>query len=82
VPCCGADTDEDAAASLGTPLWNFHGEADKNVPVEFSRERIAALRKAGGRPIYTEYAGVEHNVWQWAYTQPELVKWAFSQRSC
>jgi len=80
VPCCGADTDEDATASLGTPLWNFHGNADKNVPVEFSRERIAALRKAGGRPIYTEYAGVEHKVWQWAYTEPELVKWVFSQR--
>jgi predicted peptidase len=80
VPCCGAKTAEDATASLATPLWNFHGDADKNVPVEFSRERIAALRRAGGRPINTEYAGVEHNVWQWAYTEPELVKWVFSQQ--
>ena len=40
----------------------------------------SALRKAGGRPLYTEYAGVEHNVWQWAYTEPELVKWVFSKR--
>ena len=44
-----------------------------------SRDRITALRKVGGRPIYTEYAGVDHNVWQWAYTEPELVKWVFSQ---
>jgi hypothetical protein len=51
-----------ATASLGTPLWNSHGNVDKSVPVEFSRERIAALRKAGGRPIYNEYAGVEHHV--------------------
>ncbi len=80
VSCCGAETAEDATASLGTPLWNFHGDADKNVPVEFSRERIAALRRAGGRPIYTEYAGVEHNVWRWAYTEPELVKWMFAQQ--
>jgi len=80
VPVCGADTAEDPVQSMGTPLWNFHGAADQNVPVELSRDRIAALRKAGGQPIYTEYAGVEHNVWEWAYTEPELPKWLFSQR--
>jgi predicted peptidase len=80
VPCCGADTNEEATASLGTPLWNFHGDSDQSVPVALSRERIAALRKAGGHPLYTEYAGVDHNVWQWAYTEPELLKWVFSQR--
>ena len=80
VACCAADTNEDATASLGTPLWNFHGDSDHNVAVGLSRERVAALRKARGRPIYTEYAGVDHNVWQWAYTEPELVKWVLSQR--
>ena len=80
VPCCGAETAEDPVQSMGTPVWNFHGAADQNVPVELSRNRIAALRKAGGQAIYTEYAGVEHNVWEWAYTEPELPKWLFSQR--
>jgi predicted peptidase len=80
VACCGADTLEEASASLGTPLWNFHGTADESVPVSLSRDRIAALRKAGGHPIYTEYEGVGHNVWQWAYTEPELLKWVFAQR--
>jgi predicted peptidase len=80
VACCASQTDEDATASLGTPLWNFHGAADQSVPVALSRDRIAALRKAGGHPLYTEYAGVDHEVWQWAYTEPELVKWVFSQR--
>jgi len=46
-----------------------------------SRERIAARRKAGGRPVSTEYAGVDHNVWEWAFTEPELVKWLFAQNS-
>lgn len=78
--CCPAETSEDAIASLATPLWNFHGAADTHVPVAFSRDRIAALRKAGGHPLYTEYAGVDHNVWEWAYTEPELVKWVFAQR--
>jgi len=79
VACCAGDTNEDAPASLGTPLWNFHGDSDKSVPVTLSRDRITALRKLGGHPIYTEYAGVDHNAWQWAYTEPELVKWVFSQ---
>jgi len=80
VACCAADTNEEATASLRTPLWNFHGASDESVPVSLSRDRIAALRKAGTHPIYTEYAGVGHNVWEWAYTEPELVKWVFSQR--
>lgn len=80
VACCAAQTAEDAVASLGTPLWNFQGTADQGVPVTLSRDRIAALRKAGGHPLYTEYAGVDHNVWEWAYTEPALPKWTFSQR--
>jgi len=80
VACCAGDTCEDPIKSLGTPLWNFHGDADQNVPVTMSRERIAALRKVGGQPLYTEYSGVDHKCWQWAYTEPELLKWVFAQR--
>lgn len=79
VPCCGSATLDDVAPSAGTPLWNFHGNADPTVPVAVSRDRIAALRKAGGRPFHTEYSGVGHNAWEWAYTEPELAHWVFSQ---
>jgi predicted peptidase len=79
VACCASPTIEDATLSIATPLWNFHGDADRTVSVSFSRDRIAALRKAGGHPLYTEYAGVDHNVWEWAYSEPELIKWVFSQ---
>jgi predicted peptidase len=48
--------------------------------VSISRERIAARRKAGGHPLYTEYAGVDHNVWEWAFTEPSLIEWVFAQR--
>ena len=80
VICCGSVAPEDGTASIETPLWNFHGDSDQTVPVSLSRDRIAARRKAGGRPLYTEYAGVDHNVWEWAYTEPALVKWVFGQR--
>jgi predicted peptidase len=80
VACCGSRTSEDAVNSVGTPLWNFHGDADKTVNVILSRNRIATMRKAGGQPLYTEYSGVDHNVWEWAYTEPELLKWVSAQR--
>jgi predicted peptidase len=79
VICCGSISTDDASASIDTPLWNFHGDSDRTVPVSVSRDRIAARRKAGGRPIYTEYACVDHNVWEWAYTEPALPQWLFSQ---
>ncbi len=80
VPCCGSSTPDDVALAARIPLWNFHGDADESVPVAVSRDRIAALRKAGGRPLYTEYPGVGHNVWEWAFTEPALVEWLFAQR--
>jgi predicted peptidase len=80
VICCGSSSPDDGTGSLETPLWNFHGDADRAVPVTVSRNRIAARRKAGGRPRYTEYEGVGHDVWERAFTEPELVKWVFAQR--
>lgn len=79
VVCCGSVSTEDGTGAINLPLWNFHGDSDQTVPVTVSRERIAARRKAGGHPFSTEYAGVDHNVWQWAYTEPALVKWLFAQ---
>jgi len=80
VPCCGAPSKDDGTGSLDTALWNFHGGSDQTVPVAWSRDRIAARRKAGGHPLSTEYAGVDHNVWEWAYTEPGLVEWVFGQK--
>jgi predicted peptidase len=80
VICCGSRSTEDGTEAIDTPLWIFHGDSDKTVPVSVSRDRVAARRKAGGQPLYTEYARVDHDVWEWAFTEPALVKWVFSQR--
>jgi predicted peptidase len=80
VICCGSASSETGSEAIETPLWSFHGDADKTVAVALSRERMAARRKAGGRPLYTEYPGVDHNVWLWTFTEPALVDWMFSQR--
>jgi predicted peptidase len=80
VPVCAAPSLEDGGKAPGVPLWNFHGDADKTVPVEVSRKRIAERRSAGGKPLHTEYPGVGHNVSLWAYSEPALPEWLFAQR--
>jgi len=80
VICCAGASPDDGTGSLDTPLWDFHGGADEAAPVSSSRDRIAARRKAGGHPIYTEYPGVDHNgATRLAFTEPALVKWVFDQ---
>ena len=63
------------------PCWCFHGDADKAVSVERSRELISALKEAGGQPIYTEYAGVGHNSWDRAYGTAKLYDWFLKHKS-
>jgi predicted peptidase len=76
--CCGSQS-LDVVEKVRTPIWNFHGDADAVVDVSVSRARLAALRAAGARPIGTEYAGVGHNVWDWAFSEPALLSWVFSR---
>jgi|SRR5579863_2092905 len=81
VTCCAGESPDDGTGSVETPLWDFHGDADQVVPVSSSRDRIAARRKAGGHPLYTEYANVDHDgSTGLAFTEPALPKWMFSQR--
>jgi predicted peptidase len=80
VPVCGHPLPATAGAVKDVPIWNFHGDADQVEPVNTSRVMIGAIRKAGGTPRHTEYAGVGHNVFMWAYTEPALVEWVFAQK--
>jgi len=80
VPVAGRANLADLPAAARVPVWNFHGVADPVEPVETSRTILATLQTAGGKPLYTEYADVEHNSFLWAYTEPALVEWLFAQR--
>ena len=79
VPVCGGWKTADASRMHKVPMWVFHGEADKVVPVRYSREMVKALRAAGGQPRYTEFSGVGHNSWVKAYESEELWIWLFEQ---
>ena len=80
VPICGGGDDDVAGRIAALPIWCFHGDADTAVPVERSRSMIAAVKAAGGRPIYSELAGVGHDSWTPAYRDRFVLDWLFSQR--
>ncbi len=80
VPVCGLPDFSTAPIVKDVPIWNFHGDADDVEPVATSRRMIDAIVKAGGHPIYTEYPGVGHPSFAWAYTEPSLIEWLFAQR--
>lgn len=80
APVCGGGDESQAERLKDVPVWAWHGDADKAVPVERSRRMIAAIRAAGGKPKYTELEGVGHNSWNQAYHGPEnLLPWLFEQ---
>ena len=80
APVCGGGDPQWAARYVSLPVWAFHGDDDRAVPVGRSREMIAAIRAAGGEPKYTEYPGVGHDSWTRTYADDAFHAWLFAQR--
>lgn len=80
IPVCGGGDERAASRLTRVSIWAFHGEKDESVSVERSRKMIAAVRRAGGAPRYTEYKGAGHVIWDRVFAEPELLTWAFAQR--
>jgi hypothetical protein len=41
---------------------------------------IAAIKKAGGNPRYSEFPGVGHDSYRNAFADPEFLPWLFAQK--
>jgi predicted peptidase len=80
VPIAGGGDDSQAAKIKDLPCWCFQGAKDSEAFVNSTRGVIAAVRKAGGNPRYTEYADLGHNCWENAYATPELWDWLLRQK--
>lgn len=80
VPICGGGDVSKADRLTKLPIWVFHGAEDLLVNPKWSRDMVAAIKKTGGNPKYTEYPGVGHHSWVPAYSDPELFEWLFSQK--
>ncbi len=82
IPICGggASSDDSNLRRLArVPVWAFHGDQDRNVPVDCSRRMIEGIKRVGGSPKYTEYPNAGHAVWGRAVGSSEVVEWLFDQ---
>jgi predicted peptidase len=79
VPICGAGDTSKAARFATLPIWTFHGTADGTVPVAGTREMIAAIEAAGGKPKVTYFEDGKHAIWDQAWQTPGLIEWLFAQ---
>jgi predicted peptidase len=80
-PICGAgNADQVHLYADKFPIWIFHGDADKLVPVSNSRLMYKTLKTEGADAKYTEYPGVGHDSYKKALTEPGLLPWLFAQK--
>lgn len=78
--CGGGDTTLCRRYARRLPLWVFHGDADKSVPVELSRQLVTKLQSLNADVQYTEYQGVGHNSWDNAFADPTLIPWMMEKK--
>src|SRR5205085_6712468 len=72
IPVAGYGDPRWAARFAHIPCWCFHGAQDDVVPVEQSRVMIHAIERAGGKPRYTEYRELGHNLSAPVYNDDDL----------
>lgn len=80
LPICGGGERQLARVLRDMPVWTFHGDADKVVPVERTQEMVDAIIAAGGSPRVTIYPGVGHDSWTETYDNPEIYDWLLQHR--
>jgi predicted peptidase len=80
VPICPGYNAEAARKLSKIPIWCFQGDADALNTVSGTRKMMLAIQSAGGRPIYHEYPGVEHNCWDRTYREDDVWEWLLEQR--
>jgi predicted esterase len=78
IPICGGGEPKYGPKLVNVPVWAFHGARDKLAPVAHSRNMIAAIRKAGGKPKYTEYEFAGHGIWD-NVKREGVMEWMFAQ---
>lgn len=75
---CGGDNVANVKKYQHVPLWIFHGGLDDVVTPQFSFDVYRELKKLNHEPKFTVYLKANHNSWDTAFAEPELLPWLFS----
>ena len=79
VPICGGANFSILNNSINIPHWIFHGELDRIVPVQKSRDAFNYLRNKKSHHKYTEFKEVYHNSWENVFDDGKFLNWLFSK---
>ncbi|HNR15326.1 MAG TPA: alpha/beta hydrolase-fold protein [Chitinophagaceae bacterium] len=79
-PICGGGEPTTAPVMKKTKWWVFHGGKDDVVPPELSEKMVDALKAAKAAVKFTLYPDANHNSWDPAFAEPELLSWLFKQK--
>jgi predicted peptidase len=79
-PLCGGANPATAKNIKNTAWWIFHGAKDDVVLPSHSQNMLTALQAEGASVGFTLYPHANHNCWDAAFAEPELLKWLFKQQ--
>ena len=77
---CGGDHIKNCKKYKNVPLWIFHGGLDDIVSPQFSYGIYRRLRELGHTPKFNIYLKANHNSWDSAFAEPDLLPWLFSHK--
>lgn len=81
MPVCGASMPiKNANNFKNIDIWAFHGSVDGLIFPFTTQSMVTAIKSNGGRALYTEYEGVEHNAWTYAYDEENFLDFMFSSK--
>ncbi len=78
-PMCGGADVGSATKFKKTNWWIFHGAKDDVVLPAFSQRIVTALQNINAIVKFTLYPEANHNCWDSAFAEPELMSWLFSK---
>jgi predicted peptidase len=80
APVCGGGETYWVRDLTHLPIWVFHGDKDKAVPVERSHQMVNALKKKNGNVKLTVYPEAGHDSWTETYENPDFYTWLLEQK--
>ncbi|MFZ4056603.1 MAG: alpha/beta hydrolase-fold protein [Ferruginibacter sp.] len=80
-PICGGANVQTAASMKDVNWWIFHGAKDDVVPSVLSQNMYEALLNNKQTVRFSLYPEANHNSWDNAFSEPNLLSWLFSVKN-
>ncbi len=79
-PICGGADTASASKLKKVNWWIFHGAKDDVVLPQYSERIVTALKKINASVKFTLYPEANHNSWDNAFGEPDLLQWLLSNK--